>query len=167
MFDGNSQKSARGGLQDKYQNQDKDNPNIAIESVSHLKQASVERSKKFSSVSKHFFTLDKKILSHQNHLYLSTFNRKFTKSNLNKRRFLRSRNTMSSKQRILMSLVSHVLKIHLLNPLLSPSFKVSLTRNSSQQSASQIVVRRYHPWLIVSIIMIHQSRKLKIRVNIR
>lgn len=53
MFDGNSQKSARSGLQDKQQNEDKDNPIVALEPEDHLKQASVERSKKFSSVSKH------------------------------------------------------------------------------------------------------------------
>jgi hypothetical protein len=34
-------------------NEDKDNPIVALEPEDHLKQASVERSKKFTSVSKH------------------------------------------------------------------------------------------------------------------
>lgn len=38
MFDGNSQKSARSGLQDKGQlNEDKDNPIVALEPEEHLK----------------------------------------------------------------------------------------------------------------------------------
>jgi len=54
MFDGNSQKSARSGLQDKGQmNEDKDNPIVALEPEENLKQASVDKSKKYTSVSKH------------------------------------------------------------------------------------------------------------------
>lgn len=54
MFDGNSQKSARSGLQDKGQmNDDKDNPIVALEPEENLKQASVDKSKKYTSVSKH------------------------------------------------------------------------------------------------------------------
>jgi len=53
MFEAQSQKSARSGLQDKQQNEDKDNPIVALEPEDHLKQASIEKSKKFSSVSKH------------------------------------------------------------------------------------------------------------------
>ena len=54
MFDGNSQKSARSGMQDKGQiNDDKDNPIVALEPEENLKQASVDKSKKYTSVSKH------------------------------------------------------------------------------------------------------------------
>lgn len=54
MFDGNSQKSARSGAQEKGQaNEDKDNPIVALEPEDHLKQASVDKSKKFTSASKH------------------------------------------------------------------------------------------------------------------
>jgi hypothetical protein len=49
MFDGNSQKSGRSGEKP---NEDKDNPIVALEPEEHLKQASVEKSKKFIS-SKH------------------------------------------------------------------------------------------------------------------
>jgi len=53
MFDGNSQKSARSGAADKGQmNADKDNPIVALEPEDHLKQASVDKSKKFTSASK-------------------------------------------------------------------------------------------------------------------
>jgi len=54
MFDGNSQKSARSGMQDKGQmNDEKDNPIVALEPEENLKQASVDKSKKYTSVSKH------------------------------------------------------------------------------------------------------------------
>lgn len=54
MFDGNSQKSARSGTQDKGQlNEYKDNPIVALDPEDHLKQASIDKSKKFTSASKH------------------------------------------------------------------------------------------------------------------
>lgn len=54
MFDGNSQKSARSGTQDKGQlNEYKDNPIVALDPEDNLKQASIDKSKKFTSASKH------------------------------------------------------------------------------------------------------------------
>ena len=53
MFEQNSQKSGRSGLPDKNQeNQDKNNPIVALEPEENMKQASMDKSKKFTSASK-------------------------------------------------------------------------------------------------------------------
>lgn len=52
MFDGTSQRSGRSGERGTQQNPDKDNPIVALEPEDHLKQASVDKSKKFTSASK-------------------------------------------------------------------------------------------------------------------
>lgn len=52
MFDGASQRSGRSGERNGQQNPDKDNPIVALEPEDQLKQASVDKSKKFTSASK-------------------------------------------------------------------------------------------------------------------
>jgi len=49
MFDGGSQKSGRSGGLNEKGNEDKDNPIVALEPEEHLKQASIERSKRMMS----------------------------------------------------------------------------------------------------------------------
>lgn len=58
MFDGNSQKSGRSGGIEEKGNEDKDNPIVALEPEEQLKQASIERSKKYMSQSKHTGDMD-------------------------------------------------------------------------------------------------------------
>jgi len=101
-------------------------------------------------------------------LYLpSICKRRCTFTTKSRRFYLSLRSITLSRPKISMSMVDFVKRSHSVKYLQSQQHKVSLTRNSSQQNASLIVVSRFLLKLLVSTWMHLLLRMCASKVNIR